>query len=152
MLLSSTLMIMIKKTTKSRTYSLFRLLKWFACELLMHAQRDRPIYILFWRLLWLPHHTTHTLSSFRSWMHTNQNTTTTTSSSNNSCCCNRRKRKVISFFLCIKISLFSYPNSSNSKAGRERSVFISLHVIWIRYLQFAWCHCDCICERNPFDA
>jgi hypothetical protein len=71
----------------------------------MHAQRDRSIYILFWRLLWLPQHThTHTLSSSRSWMHTNENT----SSSNSSCycCCNRRKKKVIPVFVCMKFSLF----------------------------------------------
>jgi len=67
------------------------------------------------------------------------------------------KRKVISLFLiCL-----SYTNSnSSSKAGRVRSVVISLHVIWIRYLQFAWCHYDSMYifiyvserERNPFDA
>jgi hypothetical protein len=110
-----------------------------------HIETDR--YIFYFEGCYDYHHTIHTLfspllfssSAARSWMHINENTS-------NSYCCysNRRKRKVISFFLCIKISPFSYTNSGNSKAGRVCSVVISLHVIWIRYLQFAWCHCDCI--------
>jgi hypothetical protein len=59
------------------------------------------------------------------------------------------EKKTNPILILIKVFYFSYGILSiNSESGSKYSVFILLHVIWIRYLQFAWCHCDCTGERE----